>query len=1279
MDKSKKGFKNWLSIQRVKLGLFMKNHKYLSATVGLFLITIIVAVIVFASDSDPFENTITVQYNRDTRPLVVSSTESNEERIVKSFSTVVYEIPYSLLSTVEGSTENINRMVKIDVKLPKTVDARVFTLNNDSMNVDTTTDSENDIYTFYDYKPLGGEVSTSVYLNVYNLPKDSVISPDIRICESTAAADDASKCAELSGEDTKITIDAEKIDLVAKTIAGSPYNSQEDRYIPFGILVGISEDDLTDGKLVGKYFDKDVSLFLQAKQATSASESTVMSQKVENNYYGLYRGSDLDGVKISIPGKDIFPYSSRNISQNNSLFNSGTVTYALCETEECNVFGNGNTYVLNISNIKTNGEYLKFTGKGYTQDFGLVDTSDSLFATMKQKLGVVEDNNKNDKFLAFGSYYVTGIYNNEFKNSDSDVWVNLSSKYSAGSSTVDGLSYFTIDTVEKQILPEHTTTFEVDSSSDDKSAVAYGETVILRSVTKYSVFNSSDISSEKYDIVGTMPIGSITGGPSFNMVEYDENITDAPSPYYVAVGGSTEDLEQYGLKVTYCTTISCDDGVDYEQYVSSLNTDNPIKLLYLKYELTNVPASKDVDFRIRLYATSSNYGDAEAITSITINDTVEVESNTNIKVTPFKSRVGINIDGNGNDVRINISEKAASTITLYPSLYLPANSIQTNTVPINNNKTQIDVVLPEGIKYVANNDYIKPTVVDANGRTLTYELSDLEINTWINPIHIDVSYDISVKSNEPYVVSAKIQTNATGDVGVELHDISSEESRTATANITFINTKPISYSLNSNINSIGKDQSFDITASIYNRQSSQADNLEIIYILPNNDGTTSSFSGDYSVDFSSDNQTIMCTTRPYIEINNPQSLVNSSDDIWEECNSENKYTAIKVSEISLPSQELFSNTISVSPNGSSYGDNYLIQAYVINNNEIIATLSTKVSVESFKITGTVWEDFDGNGIYDEGESKIPDVELQLYDSSTNELIKTVYSNNDGSYVFDQISPEESIDLNFYIVANYNSAKYSPTKKAVGNDKSLYSSFELVGNDDEECVSIENQDGEGSSIEEPDTENTAETDPDNEKSDVDDLPILAPDSTCKIVTRTDSYTIPANIHVMSDINLGLTPRKEYSIKMNKYISSATVTNVLGVSNTTEYGKVSFAKLDVRDIGNVNIKVTYSIEIKNTGFYPGYIYKVKDLIPDGMIFNENYAENKDWVLSDSGYLENVSLSAIPILSGETKYLTLSLDLTRKEAGSFINNAIIEDTDLMIYSGTASDLKNGGASNE
>lgn len=1278
MGKSKNEFKNWLSIQRVKLGLFMKNHKYLSATVGLFLITIIIAVIVFASDSDPFENTITVHYNRDTRPLVVSSTESNEERIVKSFSTVIYDIPYNLSSTVEGSTENINRMVKIDVKLPKTVDASVFTLNNDSMNVDTTTDSENDIYTFYDYKPLGGEVSTSVYLNVYNLPKDSVVSPIIKICESTTASDDASKCAELSGEDTKITIDAEKINLVTKTIAGSPYNSQEERYIPFGILVGISEDDLTDGKLVGKFFDKDVRLFLQAKQATSSSESVVMSQKIADNYYGLYKGSDLEGVKISIPGKDAFPYSSKNISQNNSLFNSGTVTYALCETEECNVYGNANTYVLNISNIKTNGEYLKFNGKGYTQDFGLVDANDSVLTNMKQKLGVIEDDAKNNKFLAIGSYYITGIYNNEYKNLNSDVWVSLSSKYNNGTNVVDGMSYFTIDAVEKQIHPEHTTTFEVDSSSNDKSTVAYGETVILRSVTKYNVFNSSDISSEKYSIVGTIPVDSITGNPSFNMVEYDENITDAPSPYHLSVGGSTEDLEQYGLKVTYCSTDPCGDGIDYEQYVNSLNTDSPIKLLYLKYELTNVPASKDVDFRIRLYATTSNYGDAEAETSITINDTIEVESSTNVTVTPFKSRIGINIDGKGNDARVNISEKASSTITIYPSIYLPANNIQTNAVPINNNKTQIDVILPEGIKYISNNDYIKPKVVDANGKTLTYELSNLEINSWVDPIHIDVAYDISVKSNEPYVVEAKIQSTATGDVGVQLSDISSEDARTAKASITFINAKPISYSLNSNINSIGKDQSFDITASIYNRQSSEANGLELIYILPNNDGTTSSFSGDYLLDFSSEDQTVMCTTRSYVEINNPQNLLNNDNNIWEECNADDNYTAIKVSGITLASQELYSNTISISPEGSSYGDHYLIQAYVINNNDIIATLSTGVSVESFKITGNVWEDFDGNGIYDDGESKIPDVELQLYDASTNELIKTVYSKSDGTYTFDQISPEETSDLNFYIVANYNNAKYSPTKKAVGNDKSLYSSFEMIGNDDEECVSIENQDDEDLN---EDSDENSDEEPDEELDDNDeeDLPILAPDSTCQIVTRTDSYTIPSNIHVMSDINLGLTPRKEYSIKLNKYISSATVTNVLGVSNTTEYGKVSFAKLDIKDIGNVNIKVTYSIEIKNTGFYPGYIYKVKDLIPDGMTFNENYAENKDWALSDSGYLENVSLSALPILSGETKYLTLSLDLTRKEAGSFINNAIIEDTDLMIYSGTASDLKNGGASNE
>ena len=52
-----------------------------------------------------------------------------------------------------------------------------------------------------------------------------------------------------------------------------------------------------------------------------------------------------------------------------------------------------------------------------------------------------------------------------------------------------------------------------------------------------------------------------------------------------------------------------------------------------------------------------------------------------------------------------------------------------------------------------------------------------------------------------------------------------------------------------------------------------------------------------------------------------------------------------------------------------------------------------------------------------------------------------------------------------------------------------------------------------------------------------------------------------------------------------------------------------------------------------------------------------------MTEYGYLENNTLFDQLINSGEKKYLTIAFDITRKEAGSFVNYASVEDEDLQI----------------
>ena len=71
---------------------------------------------------------------------------------------------------------------------------------------------------------------------------------------------------------------------------------------------------------------------------------------------------------------------------------------------------------------------------------------------------------------------------------------------------------------------------------------------------------------------------------------------------------------------------------------------------------------------------------------------------------------------------------------------------------------------------------------------------------------------------------------------------------------------------------------------------------------------------------------------------------------------------------------------------------------------------------------------------------------------------------------------------------------------------------------------------------------------------------------------------------------------------------------------------------------------------------------------MMFNPEDPINKGWELEDDGYLINKSLVNDLIYGKEKRHLTLALDIVRKEAGSFINYASVEDSDLQILGGVS-----------
>ena len=588
-----------------------------------------------------------------------------------------------------------------------------------------------------------------------------------------------------------------------------------------------------------------------------------------------------------------------------------------------------------------------------------------------------------------------------------------------------------------------------------------------------------------------------------------------------------------------------------------------------------------------------------------------------------------------------------------------------------------------------------------------YTLTGKQINEWIDSIVFDISYDINIKSHTDLPIKVVIQ--ATSSDGIT--DSSPEDLRTTTRNINYINSEAVSFSQYALKPTIPKNTAFETSIKLYNNDSSNVthSNMEIITVLPYNDveNEEDNYTGTYTLSDLPSNA--FCTTSPSAIVSDASKLANASEITWDDCS---KYkndnylevTAVKVSNINLEASKTYEQKIKINPKSNKSGDKYTINSYLILQEEekIVKNIRPiDVEVISKRITGNVWEHFDANGMMDSSEKKVAGVTLGLYNADTQELIKTTVSDEKGNYVLADLNPG-----NYYVTAEYNTAKYGVSPYRVIPDKSFTSSFRVmygkaiidevtkvsyslgdVNLDNDISVTdfklIMNYISEKVEFTEL-QKKLADVNQDGKINTVDAtwiMQIVANTKEETIITeeldggidkeidvgefnlKTDNIEITDDTRTVSNINLGLTLRKEYSVKLTKYITKAITTNQLGVSTIKDYGNSKLAKLDVKDINNLNIKVVYTIELENIGYYPGYIYTVKDYIPDGMTFNEEYEENKGWVLNEDGYVENSTLFDQLVKGGEKKYLTIAFDITRKEAGSFVNYAAVDDEDLQI----------------
>ncbi len=943
-------------------------------------------------------------------------------------------------------------------------------------------------------------------------------------------------------------------------------------------------------------------------------------------------------------------YTSSNGKYGDPLLSIDSKDFTCNSTSNCSVkyydvLTNEEISKLNTNKAGTYNAVYKVTDKN---GFVLEVTNKINFITkyMFTAKNIKSDGNLylyNNNFIALGSYFV-----NAKSIRDSSVTNNITVDLIAYGNNNEEVSKGT--SVNKN-YSVGTKTNSLEFETKEKT-LSYGEETVLKSLFSYSADGDSNI--DEVTVKVPIAIGTSTStNPTalFSMIEYSSNLKEA---YQISGINDNQEVivKYYACKMEESGTTCVGDAKEFESYDDENIQKENLTLAYLTYTVKEVKPGQNINFRIRLKTNVGNHGGTISLTSNayyketledkTIKDVnKESDPSAKINITAFKARTKVFVGSSEQDVIVNGAEKNSSTLSIYPTISLPGENVNTNLAGINELKSVIiKVNLPSGINYIYNENYMLPNVSN-NGKTLTYELKGQKVNEWIDPIQFDINYDIDINSGTKKDISVEIQATTPDNIS----DTSDISERTTIRSIIYQNNEVISYNQYASNVAISKDTSFYVGTKLYNNDKMAHNNISLVTVLPYNDISNEkvSYTGTYTISDLPDNA--LCTVSLPALVSKEENLRDSTEIDWKNCdeykkNNYSRVTAIKVNNINLDVNKLYDQRITINPKGNKTDDMYKINSYLVYDSDVKTLHELTVSVISKKITGTVWEDFDSDGIMKFDEKKVSGVTLKLYSSSDNELIKTVTTDEKGYYSLTDLMPGT-----YYVVAEYNTAKYGISPYQVNLDKSITSQFKSVtiSNEKEDIKENEKED-----VEKSDNDETKKEDEVNNQS---------------VIVRTDDIEITDNTRQVSNINLGLALRKEYSVKLTKYITKAITTNRLGVSTTRDYGNATLAKLDVKDINNLSIKVVYTLELENTGYYPGYIYQVKDYIPDGMTFNDKYEENKGWVMNDNGYLENNTLFDQLINSGEKKYLTIAFDISRKEAGSFINYASVDDEDLQI----------------